>query len=312
MNIILISANSFRIINKEIKKIVNQNEYETINYNNSTLDDIIDEASYISMFDNELYLVINNADFFNKIKLTEAEENRLIKYLNNPNETKTIIFTTLNGLDKRKKITKIIKDKYQIIEIPDWDKKVKRNEANNYLKTNNYNIDYETMSYILNNTYDNTDILFNELDKIMLFYNHGCNIKLEDVKNIIGEEKNSNSWDFINSVLKKDLENSLKILKNLKIYKVEPITLIILLYREYKIIYFLKNMKVMNYTVDNIMKEFNLRDWQIDNLYQISLKYTNNELIKYITLLGDLDYKIKSGIYDKDTSIYTFLLQICI
>ena len=312
MNIILISANSFRIINKEIKKIVNQNEYETINYNNSTLDDIIDEASYISMFDNELYLVINNADFFNKIKLTEAEENRLIKYLNNPNETKTIIFTTLNGLDKRKKITKIIKDKYQIIEIPDWDKKVKRNEANNFLKTNNYNIDYETMSYILNNTYDNTDILFNELDKIMLFYNHGCNIKLEDVKNIIGEEKNSNSWDFINSVLKKDLENSLKILKNLKIYKVEPITLIILLYREYKIIYFLKNMKVMNYTVDNIMKEFNLRDWQIDNLYQISLKYTNNELIKYITLLGDLDYKIKSGIYDKDTSIYTFLLQICI
>ena len=312
MNIYLISANSYHIINKIVKKIIPDTNYEVINYNSTSLDDIIDESCYSSLFDDEKYLLINNADFFGKSKLTEKEEEKLIKYLNNPNPKTHLIFTTLNGIDKRKKIVKLINEKYKIEVIDPWDKRTMRDEANKYLNSYKYQIDYDTMTYILNNIHNNIDILFNELDKIMIFYQKGCQIKYEDVREIIAPEKSDNNWNFVNKVINKDLKGSIKALQDLAIYKVESVTLISLLSREYHLLYFMKNLKELNINLEYLSKEYNLRDWQIDNIYNNSLKYQSNELINNIKLLSDIDIKIKKGIYNKDTILYSFLLQVCI
>ena len=312
MNIYLISANSYHIINNIVKKILPDSNYETINYNNSSLDDIIDESCCSSLFGDEKYLLINNADFFGKNKLLEKDEKKLIKYLENPNPHTHLIFTTLNGIDKRKKIVKIINDKYKIEIVEPWDKRTMRNEATKYLNSFSYKIEYDTLTYILSNIHNNIDILYNELDKIMMFYQKGCQIKYEDIKEILVPEKSDNSWDFINKVINKDLKGSIKALQDLAIYKVESVTLISLLSREYHILYFMKNLKKLNITIEYLAKEYNLRDWQIDNIYNNSLKYQNNELINNIKLLSEIDLKIKNGTYNKDTILYSFLLQVCI
>ena len=306
----LISAESYRIIEDEIKKIVKNNNYLIFNAIKCSIKEIVEEASYVGLGIEEKWLVVSDADFFGTGKISESDNDLLCKYLENPIKSTNIIFTTLNGIDLRKKSVKLIKNKGNIINIPKMDKRSLNTTLTNYLKSFDYSIDYQTINYIMDNSYNNLDIMFNELDKIMLYYSFPCKIKLADVIKITGEEKNNNNFDFVNAVVEKNLSSSLKILKNLKVYKVEPTTLVALLAREFRLMYYIKELKDKMDTSE-MMSYLSLADWQINKLYNNSMKYTKNELLKNLLYLCKIDLNIKKGYWDKDTSLYGFILENC-
>ena len=162
----------------------------------------------------------------------------------------------------------------------------------------------------MDNSFNNLDIMLNELDKIMLYYNMPCTIKYADVVSVVGEEKTSNNFAFVSAVIDKNLKNSLKILKALKIYKVEPTVLISLLAREYRLMYYVKNMyNKMN--ISDIMSYLSLADWQVNKLYNNANKFSNKELLDYLVKLCNIDINIKKGYIDKDISLYGFLMDAC-
>ena len=306
----LISAESYRIINEEIKKIVKDSNYILFNANRCSIKEIIEEASYFSLDNSKKWIVVSNADFFGAGKISESDNELLSKYLEIVNETTNIIFTTLNGIDLRKKIVKSIKNKGVIVNIPKMDKRNINSTLTSYLKNYDYSIDYKTLNYIMDNSYNNLDIMFNELDKIMIYYGFPCTIKYNDVLNIVGEEKTNNNFAFVNAVIEKNLKLSLKILKSLKIYKVEPTVLVVLLAREYRLMYYVKNL-YNKMGMGDIMSYLSLADWQINKLYTNSSKYSNKELLDNLVKLCTIDLNIKKGIYDKDISLYGFLMDAC-
>ena len=306
----LISAESYRIIDDEIKKLVKDNNYILFNANRCTIKEVIEEASYFSLDDNKKWIVVSNADFLGTGKISESDNELLSKYLENSNENTNIIFTTLNGIDLRKKIVKSIKNKGSIVNIPKMDKRNINSTLTSYLKNYDYSIDYKTLNYIMDNSYNNLDIMFNELDKIMIYYGFPCTIKYNDVLNIVGEEKTNNNFAFVNAVIEKNLKLSLKILKSLKIYKVEPTVLVSLLAREYRLMYYVKNL-YSKMSMNDIMSYLSLADWQINKFYTNSSKYSNKELLGNLVKLCDIDLNIKKGIYDKDISLYGFLMDAC-
>lgn len=306
----LISAESYRIIDEEIKKIVKDSNYILFNANRCTVKEIIEEASYFSLDNSKKWIVVSNADFFGAGKISESDNELLSKYLEIVNETTNIIFTTLNGIDLRKKIVKSIKNKGVIVNIPKMDKRNINSTLTSYLKNYDYSIDYKTLNYIMDNSYNNLDIMFNELDKIMIYYGFPCTIKYNDVLNIVGEEKTNNNFAFVNAVIEKNLKLSLKILKSLKIYKVEPTVLVALLAREYRLMYYVKNL-YNKMSMSDIMSYLSLADWQINKLYTNSSKYSNKELLDNLVKLCTIDLNIKKGIYDKDISLYGFLMDAC-
>ncbi len=312
MNIYLICASSYHLIDLEIKKIVKDQEYILFNLNKNSISELLEEASYSSL-DNDLKIIVaTNASFFSNGKISDKEVDSLIKYFNNPNPKTIIIFTCFTPLDNRKRVVKIIKDNYKIINILPWDKKKMREEASRYLEKYQYKIDYNTLSFILDNVYNNIDIMYNELDKIMLYYNKSCFIKKEDVEVIIGKELDSNNFHFVDAVIEKNLEEALRVLKNLKVYKVETVTLINLLAREYRLMYSLKKFSQDNLKLDQIKEKLNLQDWQVNKIYKNSLNYKEKELLKNIYRLAEMDLKIKKGIYDKELILNSFLLEVCV
>lgn len=309
-NIYLISNESYHLINEEIKKIVKDNSFITFNMNKTTIKEVVDEASYFSLDDTLKYLVINNADFFCAAKISDEDTDLLIRYIKNPNLKTVLIFTTLLGIDSRKKIVKEIKTNGNIINTPKLDKKAINTMLTQYLKNCNYIIDYKTINYIMDNCYNNIDIMFNELDKIILYYNKPCNIKYDDVVKIVGEELDSNSFHFVSAVVEKNLTLALKLLKSLKVYKVEPISLVILLAREYRLMYYVKNL-YNKMSLREMLDYLKLADWQVNKLYTNASKYTNDELLHNLVMLSDIDVNIKTGVWDKDSALYSFLLDAC-
>ena len=311
MNIYLISNESYRLINKEIKKIVKNNNFETFNMNKSSIKEILEEAAYFSLDNNKKFLVVSNSDIFGSDKIDDNLTESLINYFNNPNPNTVIIFTTQKPIDSRKKIVKELKSKYKIINTPKMDKKTINSLLTNYVKENDFDIDYQSVNYIVNNCYNNLDIMFNELDKIMLYYNFPCRIKYQDVVAIVGTELDNNNFHFVSAVVEKKLDEALKLLNSLKIYKVDSNVLATLLAREYRLMYYVKKMYQNKISLSEICSNLSLADWQVNKLYNNGIHYSESELLKNLVDLCNIDMNIKKGIWDKDIALYGFLLDAC-
>ena len=311
MNIYLISNESFRLIDKEISKIVKDNSYEIFNLNKSSIKEILEEASYFSLDNNKKFLVVSNSDIFGSDKIDDNLTESLINYFNNPNPNTVIIFTTQKPIDSRKKIVKELKSKYKIINTPKMDKKTINSLLTNYVKENDFDIDYQSVNYIVNNCYNNLDIMFNELDKIMLYYNFPCRIKYQDVVAIVGTELDNNNFHFVSAVVEKKLDEALKLLNSLKIYKVDSNVLATLLAREYRLMYYVKKMYQNKISLSEICSNLSLADWQVNKLYNNGIHYSESELLKNLVDLCNIDMNIKKGIWDKDIALYGFLLDAC-
>lgn len=312
MNIYLISNESFRLINEEIKKIVKGNNYETFNLNKCSIKEVIEEASYFSLDSNVKYLVVSNANIFGSDKIGDVTTDLVLKYMANPNPNTVLIFTTQKTIDTRKKIVKELKNKYKVINTPKMDRKSLSSFLIDYIRQNDFDIDYQTINYVINNSYNDLDIMLNELDKVMLYYNFPCRIKYDDVIKIVGEELDSNNFHFVNAVIEKNLANALKILNSLKVYKVDATVLATLLAREYRLMFYIKKLYQEKVNISEICSNLSLADWQVNKLYNNGLHYSEKELLRNLVDLCNIDMNIKKGIWDKDIALYGFLLDACV
>ncbi len=305
-NIYLIIGSSKKIINNNIKEIMKDNKAITYDFENTDIKDIISEASYYSMFNDLKYIVVKNSHLF---KMSEDETNLLIKYLEHPNPSSILIFTSNDKLDNRKKITKILKDKYKIIELKEMYKKDLIQIVNEYVKDNKYTIDYKSVNYIIDSCLNNYDLIINELDKIFLYYNKPTDILYDDVVGLVAPILNDNSFKFIEAVINKDLKLSFKIYDELVINKVEPISLIILLAREYRLIYRAKCFYEMNPSIYYVASEMKMVDWQVEKHLENSSRYSKKELKDNLRKLAKLDLEIKSGKIDRFLGLEQFILE---
>ncbi len=311
MNIYLISSESFRLMQEEVNKITqNSTNIMIFDLLVNSLEDIINEAIYVSMFAEQKYLIVKNAEMFTSAKTSEAEIELLTKYLTNPVSLTTIIFETYNKLDMRKKITKLVNDKYKIINIPNLNRIDLTNKIRGYVTQNGYKIDTETINYIIEACYNNYDLIINELDKTFLYYDKDATFQLKDIENIISRSLVDNNFKFVEAVIKKDLVLAEKILNDLYTIKVEPINLLMLLAREYRLMFCVKNLTNQGSSKKAIAQKLHLQDWQVEKTYTNSLSYPEKDLLNYLAKIADLDYLIKSGQTDRFIALKLFLLDI--
>ena len=335
-NIYLITSTSFHLMEEEIKKIVEDNQYNSFDLNICDLQDIIEEASYISIFNEKKYIVVKNSNIFaptnirnkeakeiiekmeKEIPVTEEEmelvskyldkDKSLLNYLDSPNTNTILIFTYYGKPDSKKKIYKKIKEDYTYIDIKEPDIKTLRTIIDKKAKESGFKMDYDTISYIMQSCQNKYDLCINELEKIRLYYLKGCNVNLKDVKNIVCSNIEDNNFKFIDAVLNKDIKQSFKIYDDLMIQKIEPIMLLSMFAKE------IRNMLIALKVRDKkkLTEIFNFKtEYQLNKVLDRCFKYKEKELENLLIYLCDLDYKIKRGKISNKLALQMFILKIC-
>ena len=322
-NVYLICSNSFHLMEEELKKILKDNIYTSFDLNGVELDDVLEEASYFSLFDDKKYMVVKNAQIFGASKRKSKEEEtddeekvskkdeKLLQYLNEPNDNTVLIFTYNGKADTKKKICKIIKDRYKFIQIDDLKPKEIYSRVEKSLKEAGYKIDSNTGYYIVNNALNNYDLAINEVEKIKLYYGKGCTVKYEDVVNIVSKNIEDNNFKFIDTVISKDIKEAFKMYDDLMIQKVEPIMLMSMLAKEIRNMLLVKKL-MKSKSKKDMMEVLGLKfDFQIDKLISNCYSFKENQLEGYLVLLSDLDYKIKRGKISNKLALEMFIMDIC-
>ena len=315
-NIYLISSTSYRLMEEEINKIVKDKNYETYDLNIDELDNVLEEAAYMSLFDDEKIMLVKNANMFGTTKKKSEDEDtvsnkdkKLLDYLNNPNSNTKIIFTINGKANGTKKITKLIKEKYTYIEYADLKLKDVYEKIEKLLKSKGFKLDRDTIYYIINSVQNNYDLAYNEVLKIELYYGNNKDTNRKDIENIVSHSILDNNFKFVDAIIKKDIKNAFKYYDDLMILKVEPIMILGMLAKEYRNMLLVK-MLLNKSTKKELMDITGLKfEYQIDNLINNSYSYREEQIEELITYLCDLDHDIKVGNTTNKLALQLFILR---
>lgn len=307
----LIYGDSFRLIEEEIQKIVKEEtNVVTLDLYSVSLTDVLVEAGYVSLFEEKKILLVKNASFFTSAKMNEEEIEAFLNYMEQPNPLTTVIFTSYEKIDARKKVTKKFSEKNKIISVGNLKTNDLVSKVRDLFFSKKYKISTEVIQYIVNACGSNYDLIYNEANKLFLYYGEPQTIAFPDVKEIVSKSMEDNHFRFVEAVVAKDLKRAVSLLEDLYILKVEPITLLMLLAREYRILYSSMLLRSRGYPIQSISKHLGLQDWQVEKSLRASSSYYVNDLAVYLKQLAELDYEIKSGKIDRFLALKTFLLTL--
>lgn len=315
MNTYLIVSETIYHINECLNNLTKDIDNKvTFNMNYNSLDEVLEEASYFSMFEDKKCIIVKNANFLSSSKNGDTKKNKedsdkLLRYLSNENSNTILIFIC-NKVDSKKKIYNILKDNNNVYNYPSMSKTDIKNELNKIVINNKYKIDDNSLWYIINSSLGNFDICIQELNKIFMYYNNPCYIKYEDVINLVSKSIEDNNFKLVDSIINRDLSSSLKYLKDSQILKVEPNIILSLLYREFKLMLYISIYEKNRVSYKEILNELKIQDWQYNKIKNNLRLYNTKEIKNEIINLSKIDYKLKSGLIDKNIVLIDYIMEL--
>lgn len=293
-NLYLIESDNYKLISIAIEKILKENNFsknDLIHYDleENNISSVINDLDTYGLFQERKIIHASNATFLTTTK-SEIEHNvdLLTKYINNPKEDSFLIISC-KKLDGKKNICKLIKDKFNIIEMnidrKDYIKK----------KTKGYKITYDTINYLLFLVGEDLDKLDNELDKLLLYKLEEKEITRTDIDLIVVKKVDDNIFDLIDAIIKKNKKRSLSIYNEMVSYGEETFKIMISLANQIRLIYQVKVLRNLNDSeIQSILNLKNPR--QVFAIRQKISGYNKEQLVDYLYKLSVMDEKLKLGL----------------
>lgn len=303
------------LIEKEIKKIINKEQIDSYGISkydlqNDLLDDILEDASMISLFDTKKVILVEDAYIFTrkviKNPLNHHVEN-LEQYLKNPNPNTILIFSIeYEKIDSVKKITKAIKKYGTVKEFN------KTDNVNGLVKQlfEDYQISYSDISFLIDRVGKNLLLLEQEIQKIKIYKEEDKNVTREDIIALTHKNIDIDIFALIESIVSKNKEKAMEIYYEMIKRNEEPIKIIVMLANQFRIIYQAKELYKQGYTGDNIASKLGIHPYRIKLALQSGRNYSSELLLTCLEKLADLDMSIKSGKIDKSMGLELFILGL--
>ena len=299
------------LINKEIDKIIKKNNIDKnsiIKYslNEDSIDNILEDANTFNLFSDTKLIIVNDSNIFTSSN--EVDTDKIISYLNNYNDKSYLIFTLLGDkIDNRKKITKIMSDKGNIINLNK--KEVDTNYIISYLKENCYQIKISEARMILNKIGNNLSSINNELDKLMLYKLEDKIIDKNSINLLINENIDSSLFALVDSITNKDKNKMLRLYHEC-LLESDPIMIINMLANKYILLYQVKRLISDGYSDDRIAKELEVHPYPVKLARNMCYSYSVKEILDIILKLANLDKDIKLGNVNGEVWLEFLLLSI--
>ena len=297
MNAYLLNIFSQRLLNDEINKITDgKNNVITINYDESNIDNVLDECAYFSLLNDEKIVIVKS------FKLN-ASSKPLEKYLDNPNPSTKLILV-VDSIDKRNAVYKKIKDKGHIIEISELKNNELTTKINNYCKSIGVSINYLAVNKLIEYNLNNYDLILNEIDKFSVITKE---INEEIVETYGSKLNGEDTFNLCDAITSKDYKKEEELVEKYISEKLEVIPLVALLANQYRIIYATKELSGTN---EYIANKLGIHPYRVKLAKDKSYLYTKDEIKQILLWLCDLDKNLKSLNVNEYSLLKEFLIKI--
>lgn len=297
-NLYLIIGEDNELVNFYLTSILENtlfNEEEKIEYDMtvSSISDILDEASMISLFSSKKIIIGRE---FDTKKMNDNDLDYLKRYIDNINKEVYIVLIA-KKIDARSKEYKIFKDSFKVIETDknnDSDKDILK-YIDSYILDKGYRIDRYNLEYLLSKLGNNIVNIKIELDKIFLYLDDDKEINREVIDLLISDNIDNIIYEFTNAVLDKDYDTVMKMYSEFKIENIGYDYLLVSLdnvFRQALIIKILYNQGSSN---SDIAKVIGKKEFYVKKMLERLYNYKEDELARMIDRLAIIDRDYKTG-----------------
>ncbi|WP_096201328.1 DNA polymerase III subunit delta [Bacillus sp. FJAT-45350] len=274
----------------------------------------IDDAETLPFMGTRRVVLIKEAYFLTGQKdESKIEHNikKLEQYVSNPvPETVFVIIAPYEKLDERKKITKLLKAEADVLNAKPFDDKTMGQWLNEQATSYGVTISEAGKELLLQLLGGHLLMVSKEIEKLALYVGEGGTIDIADVQNLVARTIEQDVFALIDHVVHNRLEKGLQIFYDLLKQKEDPLKLLALLARQFRIVYQVKEMTRLGYPQKQMASQLKLHPYVVKLAGQQGRNFEARHLLTLLEKLADTDFNIKSGKMDKKLALELFIMSI--
>ena len=226
-------------------------------------------------------------------KLREADEDTLIRYLNNPSPSTVMIFTA-DELDKRKKSSKVLLDTCTVVEFPPLKDAEAKAWAKSRLKDLKVTTDDQVLSEIISLVGTDVQTLYNEIDKLASAAAGTGRITPDLVDELIGRTRELSNFELGDHLLAGTRKKALETLHRLLEDGAEPVMLVGLIAGNYHRLALGKHLLTRGGR-EEVFRNINVPPFKRDSYISTLQRSTATKIARGIQLTAATDLGIKTS-----------------
>lgn len=297
---LLVSPDTF-VIEKKcdniLKKYFNE-DTEVVKYDltETPIERVVEDLDTYNFLCSKKIIIATNAYFLggDKPKLAiEHNVSKFEKYLNNPSKD-NILILSCSKLDNRKKIVELTTKVSKVLDMDLNLLQLVKNELEDY------QMDNKTIDFLINYVGSDSARCLSELEKLKLYKFDDKVITEEDIVNVVNKTVDDNVFSLADAIIKKNKKIAIEIYQEMVLHNQKASDIIPLVASKFRLMYQVKILSKTMYSSDDIARSLGMKKYPVELARNVSRDYKEEEILKCLDMLADLDYNIKTNsIYEK-------------
>ena len=301
------TKNEFRM-NKKIHEISEKyNLTEKIMPDGMNFPEIIMNLNTPSLFEDQLLYIVRDENILNN----DEELDTLINYINNPSPFACLVLAFSKKVDMRKKIPEYLKREgfevvFSLMKSKELEKWIKE-----YFWEKGYDVTEDVCYFLIEALGDDQILLENEMKKICLYGPEEKKLTIDSIKDIIAFSIKGNIFQMLDSLIEKNGSKMIQSLDALYKFKESEVKIIFMVIREFRLLLLVKWLVEKRWSKDDIIKSLKVHPFIGTRLYMRIKQFSFIAIKNYLTLLYELEEKIKAGKGDLKILLTSTLMIFC-
>lgn len=283
------------------------------NMDEAPLGNALEDAESIPFFGDRRVVIVDNPIFLTGEKPKGSVEHDiewLERYLNHPSDTTILVFfAPYEKLDNRKKISKLIQKKANVVNVSPLKDTETRQYLSKVIQNEGYQMDRQTVQFFFERIEDNLSKGMDELQKLFLAAMDNKKITKRMVEDLVPRNLEQNIFDIVTYVLKKDVEKAIQTYRDLLLQKEEPIKINAILLGQFRLLIQVKLLAKKGYQQPDMTKVLKIHPYRIKLANQQIRNLNEKKLTDAYLGLVEAETKMKTGDGLKEVQFELFMLK---
>ncbi|TMV45656.1 DNA polymerase III subunit delta [Paenibacillus mesophilus] len=278
----------------------------------TSLDVVLDDAQTLPFMAPKKLIIADNAVFFTGAKESgkvQHQPEKLLEYMKAPSEFTVIAFTVdAEKLDERKKIVKSLKE--ATIPFLPMNAESLLQWVNKQAERRSFHFAEGAADQLILYTGGGLQTLAAEIEKLSLFVGAGGTVTGESVDKLVTRSTEQNVFILIDDIVRLRLNRAFSILYDLLKQREEPVKLVLLIARQFRIVLQVKELSKQGLSQQQMASQLGLHPYAVKVAAEQGQKFAPERLEHILEQLAELDYRMKSGKVDKVLGLEMFLMKL--
>lgn len=285
-----------------------------IDLDDTLLEQVIQEAETPSFFGGKRLILMKNAAFLTTAK-PKRELNHNVEawldYLSHPSENSAVVFTVVNDkLDKRKKVVKQMEKIASVTKFDALKGQALLKWVMDRFRALQVKIKRDVCIYFIQVVGNDLRLINQECEKLSLFVGTKGTITQEMIDQLIPRTLENNVFQLTEKLAAKKVAEVWQIWEDLLTQKEEPIRILALMTRQFRLLYQTKVLSAKGMGASEIAKMIGAHPYPVKLAVTHSDSFSLEQLKKYLSLAIAADQDIKSGKIEKVLAVEQIFLAI--